>query len=66
MKNNKGLLALMIFGMVAVIIGALFKLMHWPGATVTLVFGMILEAIALALLVYRSLNAPSANKNNKI
>jgi hypothetical protein len=63
--KNKGLLILMVAGMMAVLVGALFKLMHWPGGTLTLAFGMVLEAIALALLVVRSLSAPSSPNNNQ-
>jgi hypothetical protein len=64
--KNKELIILMVAGMVVVLVGALFKLMHWPGSNVTLGFGMVLEAIALALLVVRSLNAPSPTKKRDI
>ena len=60
--KNKGLVVLLIAGMVLVIIGALFKIMHWPGATFILIIGMVAEVIGLGKLVLRSLMAPSSNK----
>jgi len=64
--KNKGLLILMLAGMVVVIVGALFRIMHWPGSTIILIAGLAAEVIALAKLVIRSLMAPSPTKNNKI
>ena len=60
--KNKGLLILMLAGMIVVIVGALFRIMHWPGSTVILIFGLAAEVIALGKLVIRSLMAPSPNK----
>jgi len=60
--KNKGLLVLLIAGMVLVIIGALFKIMHWPGATFILIIGMAAEVTGLGKLVLRSLLAPSSKK----
>ncbi len=37
--------------MAITIIGALFKLMHWPGANFMLIIGMIAEAIAILTLI---------------
>jgi hypothetical protein len=37
--------------MVITIIGALFKLMHWPGANFMLMIGMLSEAIAIITLI---------------
>ena len=44
-------LVLFLLGMVITIVGALFKLMHWPGANIMLTIGMITEAIALISLI---------------
>jgi|AntRauMFilla1563_2_1112583.scaffolds.fasta_scaffold01155_4 hypothetical protein len=44
-------LILFIFGMILTIIGSLFKIMHWPGASILLVIGMLSEAIALILII---------------
>lgn len=37
--------------MAITIIGALFKLMHWPGANIILTVGMLTEAIAIITLI---------------
>ena len=37
------------FGASVVIIGALFKIQHYPGASVMLMIGMFIEAILFAL-----------------
>ncbi|WP_445717415.1 GldL-related protein [Flavobacterium sp.] len=42
---------LFLLGMAITIIGALFKLMHWPGANFMLIIGMIAEAIAILTLI---------------
>jgi hypothetical protein len=42
---------LFLLGMVITIIGALFKLMHWPGANFMLMIGMLSEAIAIITLI---------------
>lgn len=38
-------------GIAITIIGALFKIMHWPGATILLVTGLLAEATALFVLI---------------
>ena len=38
-------------GIAVTIIGALFKLMHWPGATIILATGLLAEATALIILI---------------
>jgi hypothetical protein len=44
-------LILFLIGMVITIIGSLFKLMHWPGASIMLIIGMLSEAIAIIILI---------------
>ena len=44
-------LVLFLSGMAITIIGALFKLMHWPGANIMLTVGMLTEAIAINTLI---------------
>ena len=44
-------LVLFLLWMVITIIGALFKLMHWPGANFMLIIGMLTEAIAIITLI---------------
>lgn len=38
-------------GIAITIIGALFKIMHWTGATILLVIGLLAEATALIVLI---------------
>jgi hypothetical protein len=54
-KNYILLLILFIFGVVITILGACFKIMHWPGAKIMLLLGMLAEAIALIILIYKML-----------
>ena len=51
--QKKYLLPLIVFliGMILTIIGALFKIMHWPGASIMLIIGMLSEATALIILI---------------
>lgn len=44
-------LVLFLIGMIITILGALFKIMHWPGASVLLIIGMLSEIIALINLI---------------
>ena len=46
-KHYKVALVLFLLGMIITIIGALFKLMHWPGANFLLIIGMLTEAMLL-------------------
>ena len=52
MKNQYKLpLILFLIGMILTIIGSLFKLMHWPGATIMLIVGMLTEVAAVITLI---------------
>lgn len=51
MKKYTIPLILFLLGMTITIIGALFKLMHWPGANIILIIGMLTEAIAIITLI---------------
>ena len=50
-KHYKVALVLFLLGMINTIIGALFKLMHCPGANFLLIIGMLTEAIAIITLI---------------
>jgi hypothetical protein len=50
-KHYKVALVLFLLVMIITIIGALFKLMHWPGANFLLIIGMLTEAIAIITLI---------------
>lgn len=43
---------LLAIGSMFVIVGALFKLMYWPGANVLLLLGLVMEAIGIPLLIF--------------
>jgi hypothetical protein len=49
--NFKKLLFIIIGCSFVVAIGALFKIMHWPGATLIISFGLVLEIIFGAMIM---------------
>jgi hypothetical protein len=52
MKNQYKLpLILFLIGIILTIVGSLFKLMHWPGATIMLTVGMLTEVAAIITLI---------------
>lgn len=52
MKNQfKIPLVLFLIGMIISVVGALFKLMHWPEANIILIMGMLIEAGAILSLI---------------
>jgi len=55
MKKFVPALILLILGSVIITIGALFKIMHWPGADILLIGGTLLEVasgiMAIAVLL---------------
>jgi hypothetical protein len=52
MKNQYKLpLILFLIGMILTIVGSLFKLMHWPGAGIMLIIGMLTEVAAIISLI---------------
>ena len=46
-------LILLVAGAAIVILGALFKIMHWQFGNGVLIFGMMLEVVALLLLILK-------------
>lgn len=42
-------------GIAITIVGAMFKLMHWPGATIILSIGLLAEASALIIVIIAAL-----------
>lgn len=44
-------LVLFLLGMLLTIVGALFKIMHWPFATMLLISGTLSEAIAIVSII---------------
>ncbi|HLA57035.1 MAG TPA: hypothetical protein VK623_13100 [Flavobacterium sp.] len=53
--KNRAILVLFLIGMVVTIAGALFKIQHWPGASLLLIIGMTFEAFAGILLIVKLL-----------
>jgi hypothetical protein len=50
-KKYKLPLFLFLISMVLTIVGALFKIQHWPGASFMLVIGLLSQALAIVLLI---------------
>ena len=46
-------LILLLAGAAIVILGALFKIMHWTGGNEILIFGMAIEVVALVFLMLK-------------
>lgn len=54
MKNEYKIpFIIFLLGMVITIVGALFKIMHWPFANVILIAGMGLEAAGIISLIVK-------------
>lgn len=56
--KTKYVLAFFLVGVVLIITGSLFKIMHWPSANVLMILGSIFEVIALILFVYKLMTYP--------
>jgi len=55
--KNKYLVAVFLLGMVAVIVGAFLKLMHYPGGAIVIGIGLLSEALAIVLIVAKILGS---------
>ncbi|CAM3682297.1 gliding motility protein GldL [Flavobacterium saliperosum S13] len=51
--TNKHILIAFVLGCIITIVGALFKIMHWPGASLLLILGMLSEASAGVMLIVK-------------
>jgi uncharacterized membrane protein YvlD (DUF360 family) len=49
--KNKFLIAAFLLGIVAVIVGAFLRVMHYPGGMAVIGIGMLAEAVAIILIV---------------
>jgi hypothetical protein len=63
--KNKHLLILFFVAMILVIVGALFKIMHWTGASVLLTVGMLGEVGVILLLILKLLKDNKSEFLNK-
>jgi hypothetical protein len=60
------ILVLFLVGFAITIIGALFKILHWPGAALMLMLGMGLKAFTVVLLIIKIIqNRKSSHIFNK-
>jgi len=51
----KHILAALILGSLGVTIGAIFKIQHWPGASIILIVSVLIEFLAAILAVWKLL-----------
>jgi len=51
----KHLLSLFIFAFLITLVGGLFKLMHWPGASVLLIIGTFIKVLSGVILIIKLL-----------
>lgn len=49
----KHILVLFILGFILTVIGALFKVMHWPNASMLLIFGALTKVFSGILLIIK-------------
>lgn len=56
--KTKYVIALFLVGILLTILGSLFKVMHWPSATILMILGTVFEVIALILFVYKLITYP--------
>jgi len=59
------IIILFVFGMVVTIVGAFFKLLHWPGSSLMLGCGMAVQAIALISLIIKLLRKDKIGNSPK-
>lgn len=60
--KNWHILIVFIFAMAIVVVGALFKIMHWPGASMMLILGMGGQFLSLILLAAKIINDRKKNQ----
>lgn len=67
--KNKYIFAIILFGVIWTIIGALFKIVHWEIGPVTgsvmLTFGLLLEAVAVLIFILKLVTNKKDNFLNK-
>lgn len=55
------IITVVLFGLMITIIGSLFKIMHWPYASLMLIMGMGLKALGILLLLVKVVMARNSN-----
>lgn len=51
----KHILIVFLFGLILTLIGAQFKIMHWPGASILILSSSIIKIIAVILAIWKVL-----------
>ena len=51
----KHIIVVFILGAIFVMIGALFKIQHWPGAAKLLIAGLVFQIVGLAMIIWKIL-----------
>ena len=49
----KYIITIFLFGLILMIVGALFKIMHWPGSVMLIVISTALKVIAGLLAIWK-------------
>jgi hypothetical protein len=60
--KNWLIIVIFLMGLAITIIGALFKIMHWPGASIMLIGGMGMKAVAVLMLIIKLLSGRKSNE----
>ena len=55
-------LVLFLVGLGLVLLAALFKIYHWAGADIVIIFGMVLQAAGGVLFLYKLFAKPGIKK----
>lgn len=68
MKTNtdKIVITSFIFSFILTIVGALFKIMHWPGASMLLLIGLLSLALFIIMALYEVFNSKTINSSEKL
>lgn len=56
------IIVVFLIGIIVLICGALLKLMHWPGASLMLVVGFGIKALAVILLIIKLIMHAKTNE----
>jgi hypothetical protein len=65
-NNDKIVNISFILSFVLTIVGALFKIMHWPGATILLIIGLSSLAVFIITALYEVYNSKTINSSEKL
>jgi uncharacterized membrane protein YqjE len=58
----KNILALLLFGLMLIMSGVFFKILHFAGAEELLISGLVFSIIAFALAIWKLISSKSNNK----